>query len=152
MEANQCQQSNSITDLIFNSLQIIIISGNSVLYILLGNDIMKKSPDKYELFDLIRDNSSRWPDFARELRISDDTRTSLSHNISLTDSNRLEEVLRCWIGEEPEGAPVTWEYIIKILVNLKLKNVARIVQSHLKNTDVIQKYETKPVFSPFELS
>ena len=151
MEANQCQQSNSITDLIFNSLQIIIISGNSVLYILLGNDIMKKSPDKYELFDLIRDNSSRWPDFARELRISDDTRTSLSHDISLTNSNRLEEVLRCWIGEEPEEAPVTWEYIIKTLVNLKLKNVAKIVQSHLKNTDVIQKYETKPVFRPFEL-
>ena len=127
-----------------------MISDNNVLCILLGNDIMKKSPDKYELFDLIRDNSSRWPDFARELRISNDTRSSLSRDISLTNPDRLEEVLRCWLEEEPEEAPVTWEYIIKVLVNLKLKNVARIVQSHLKTTDVIQKYETKPVFSPFE--
>ena len=117
--------------------------------ILLGNDIKKKSPDKDELFDLIQDNSSRWPDFARKLRISDDTRISLSHDKSLTNPDRLEDVLRRWIEEEPEGAPVTWEYIIEVLVNLKLKNVARIVQSHLGKTDVIQKYETKPVFSPF---
>ena len=118
--------------------------------ILLGNDIMKKSPDKYELFDLIRDNSSRWPDFARELHISRDTRASLSHDISLTNPDRLEEVLRCWIEEEPEKAPVTWEYIIKVLVKLKLRNIARIVQSHLVKPDVVQEYVDKPIFTPFQ--
>ena len=127
-----------------------MISDNSVLCILLGNDIKKKSPDKDELFDLIRDKSSRWPDFARELHISHDTRTSLSHDTSLTNRDRLEEVLRCWIEEEPEKAPVTWEYIIKVLVNLKLKNVARSVQSHLVKPDVIQEYVDKPIFTPFQ--
>ena len=117
----------------------------------IGNDIKKKSPDKDELFDLIQDNSSRWQDFARKLRITDDTRTSLSRDIRLTNPDRLEEVLKCWIQGEPEGAPVTWEYIIKVLVNLNLTNVARIVQSHLSKTDVIQKYKTKPVFSSFKL-
>ena len=130
---------------------IIMISDNSVLCILLGNDIKKKSPDKDELFDLIQDNSSRWKDFARKLRISDDTRTSLSRDIRLTNPDRLEEVLKCWIQGEPEGAPVTWEYIIKVLVNLNLTNVARIVQSHLSKTDVIQKYKTKPVFRSFSI-
>ena len=118
--------------------------------ILLGNDIMKKSPDKYKLFDLIRDNSSRWPDFARELRISDDTRTSLLCDIRLTDLDRLEKVLKTWIEEEPEGAPVTWEYIIEVLVKLKLRNTARIVQSHLVKPDVVQEYVDKPIFTPFQ--
>ena len=108
--------------------------------------ILKKSPDCIDVFNLIKSHSAKWDGFARELHVDDNTRESLKHNISLENDVRIERVLKIWI--ESQCSSVTWEKILDVLISMDLKTTAGKVQEYLKYQEVIDKYITKPDFKP----
>ena len=103
--------------------------------------ILKKSPNSAEVFDLIKCHSSRWEEFASGLRVSLNTRESFRHDITLEDGGRLERVVVKWI--ESQCSPVTWENIVHILVSMDLKTTAGEVMDYLKCQQVIDKSQSK---------
>ena len=109
--------------------------------------ILKKSPNSADVFDLIKCHSSRWDEFASGLRVPFDTRESLRRNIALEDGGRLERVVVKWI--ESQCSPVTWENIIDTLVSMDLKRTAGEVQDYLKHQQVISKSQSKQIYTTF---
>ena len=107
--------------------------------------ILKKSPNSAVVFDLIKCHSSRWDEFARELRVPLDTRESLRHNIALEDGGRLERVVVKWM--ESQCSPVTWGNIVHTLVSMELKTTAGEVMDHLKSRKMFDKYQSKQLYT-----
>ena len=99
---------------------------------------MDKSPERLELFKLLKSKSNSWDEFARELRVERSFRVSLRSNTALSNDKRLEEVLQRWI--DSESSPVTWKRVIHVLDELKLKRVVKDVKKYLQRPDVIEKY------------
>ena len=110
--------------------------------------IVKKSPERTDVFNLIKCHSAKWDGFARELHVDDNTRESLKHDISLESDGRLERILKIWI--ESQCSSVTWEKILDVLISMDLKYTAGKVQDYLKYQEVIDKYVKKPDFKPYE--
>ena len=109
--------------------------------------ILKKSPDIYDVYTLLRDESASWDEFACELRVSKNSRTSLSRNISKSDNGKLEEVLRLWVNSETSS--VTWEKILAVLKSLKMIRLAGEVKKFLRDPEVVAVYSKKPDYKPF---
>ena len=109
--------------------------------------ILKKSPSSADVFDLIKCHSSRWDEFGSELRVPFNTRESLRHNIALEDGGRLERVVVKWI--ESQCSPVTWENIVHMLVSMDLKTTAGEVMDYLKRRQVIDKSQSKQLYTTF---
>ena len=109
--------------------------------------ILQKSPDRYDVYTLLKGESARWDEFACELRVSDNVRTSLSRNISKGDNGKLEEVLRKWVDSQTSS--VTWEKILAVLKALKMIRLAGEVIKFLRDPEVVNNYSEQPDFKPF---
>ena len=112
-------------------------------------EILKKSPDRTDVFSLIKCHSAKWDEFARELKVLDNTRESLRRNGSLVDEGRLEFILKEWI--ESHCSPVTWEKILDVLSSMLLNSTASEVLKFLNNQQVIDKYSNEPDFASYDL-
>ena len=107
-------------------------------------EMLKMSPNSSDLFDLIKCHSSKWDEFARELRVPNDKRQSLRQDISLEDEGRLERVVMKWI--ESRCSPVTWQNVIHTLLSMELKTTAGRVQDYLKHQQDINKSPSKQLY------
>ena len=112
-------------------------------------EILKKSPDRADVFSLIKCHSAKWDEFARELKVLDNTRDSLRRNIRFVDEGRMEFILEEWI--ESHCSPVTWENILDVLSSMHLKSTASEVLKFLNNQQVIDKYSNEPDFTSYDL-
>ena len=83
--------------------------------------------------------------FRRELELDVNCRNILARDSSLTDDDRLENVLTKWI--EAKQSPVTWAKILEILQSLDLLSIAKKVNDYLQRPDVIMKYIKKEDYS-----
>ena len=121
------------------------------MYIGSGNkcyaDLLTKPPEIDDLRWLLNQWSASWNDLGAELKVDSNERNKLRKDTALTDDERLEKVLAVWIGSE--SSDVTWEMVLKVLVTIKKKNVARIVRKYLQQDDVYDKYIKFDDFTPF---
>ena len=122
------------------------------IYFLLEHDkwdILKKSPELSDVFDLMKEHSSHWEDFSRELSIPENVRSNVRNdpNFSSNDA-KLEKILRYWIDYEPSY--VTWRQVFKVLEKLTMKGVARKVQKFIQKEDVRSKYMKMDDFIPYQ--
>ena len=114
-----------------------------------GGSILKKPPDVMDVFNLLKENSNHWDDLSRELKISEDLRSSLrTSTVYNSTSQKLEQILQNWKDYEP--SEVTWDMILKALEKLKLKGVAREVKEFLRQEKVRSKYMKKADFIVYE--
>ena len=109
-------------------------------------DILEKSPELSDVFDLMKEHSSHWKDFSRELSIPENVRSDVRNDSS--NDAKLEKLLRYWIDYEPSD--VTWRQVFKVLEKLKMKGVARKVQKFIQKDDVCSKYMKMDDFIPYQ--
>ena len=121
----------------------------SYVCVILDN-ILKKSPEVDDVFDLIKEHSANWYDLAIELKIDENTRTTLHNDARLTNHGKLERILQKWHQAQPSD--VTWEKILEVLESMMLRRTARKVKMFLEKPNVIEKYRKKPDFEllPYE--
>ena len=109
-------------------------------------DILKKSPEFSDVFDLMKEHPSHLEDFSRELSIPANVRSNVRDD---PDFNaKLEKILRYWIDYEPSD--VTWRQVFKVLEKLTMKGVARKVQRFIQKEDVRSKYVMIEDFTPYQ--
>ena len=106
--------------------------------------ILKKSPDVDDVKDLIRNHSAKWNDFAMELRVDEDTRRSLLHDVKLENNGKLDHILRKWYEAQP--SEVTWEKVLGVLNSMELRSTANEMKRFLKKPSTIEKYSKYPDF------
>ncbi len=82
----------------------------------------------YHVYCQLREVSNEWNAIGRELGISLNDREEMKKKSELSD-DRLEMVLDKW--KKSECCEVSWDKIIDMLLNLKLKNVASEVRRYL---------------------
>lgn len=58
----------------------------------------------------LKEYSSQWDDFARELEVDEDYRDELEEDSSLSDEEKLERIITRWIGT----CEVSWNRIITV--------------------------------------
>ena len=104
--------------------------------------LLKKSPEKSDVYDLLKKKSAHWDEFALELKVGDNFRQELRSEGAATSSRiKLEKVLTKWI--DSETSDVTWSNIINMLEELEFLDLARNVDDHLSKEDVVKKYIQK---------
>ena len=108
------------------------------------DDILKKSPEVDDVFDLIKEHSANWYDSAIALKIDVNTRTTLQNDGKLTNHGKLEHILQIWRQAQPSD--VTWEKILEVLESMKLRRTAGEVKKFLEKPNVIEKYRKQPDF------
>ena len=113
-----------------------------------GSSILKKSPLIYDVLDLLRDHTARWNDLGIHLEVSENKRTELSQNGSLTSDGKLEKILSNWIGAE--HTPVTWEKVKEVLIKLDFRPTAKKVEHFLEEVDTVEKYKKEEDWKPFK--
>ena len=90
--------------------------------------------------------SASWNELGIALDISFNVREGLQTS-NLDNDWKLEKVLRKWNGNQiPE---VTWETILKVLVECGKCNIAKEVQEYLEESDVYNTYIKKQDFISF---
>lgn len=77
-------------------------------------------PKVDEVFDRLKNKSSKWYDIGRELKVEKDYRDSLNHDGSSIET-KLENVLHKW--KESRCSDVTWKNLKKVLKNLGYNDV-----------------------------
>ena len=112
-----------------------------------GFSIIKKSPDMFDIFDLLREHSADWNDLGIELGVKENQRTALSRNVALSDNGKLDKILSQWIQAQP--TPVTWEKVFEVLIKLDFRPTAQEVKHFLESVDIVDKYKQKPNYEPF---
>ena len=115
----------------------------SYVCVILDN-ILKKSPEVDDVFDLIKEHSANWNDLAIALKIDGNTRTTLHNNGKLTDDGKLDKILQTWHQAQPSD--VTWEKILEVLESMKLRRTAGEVKTFLEKPNVIEKYRKQTDF------
>ena len=103
----------------------------------MGISIMEKPPIKKDVYNLLRNKSTNYDEFALQLDVDDNFRDGLRKQ-NETNEWKLEQMLRRWI--EAETCAVTWAKVLEVLVDLKMMQVAKEVKTFLKRPDIIQKY------------
>ena len=111
-------------------------------------DLLQKSPELHDVCQLVKFIAPFWNELGRELRVSYNKRGTLMGNVFLSDRDSLEEVLRHWI--ENESSPVTWERILRALVNLGSRNMVREVIQYLETPQTYSKYIATMDFISFQ--
>ena len=109
-------------------------------------DLLEKPPETKDLLGLIKDVAAQWNELGSELEISYDKRTTLRGDISHTDRDRLESVLKKWIGNETKE--VKWRVILKALEVLERKDIIKKVIEYLETPEIHCKYISMKDFSP----
>ena len=109
--------------------------------------ILNKTPQRQDVFKLLKSKSTKWDDIARELRVDSKRREELRKDVSINSDKKLEEVLTTWI--DSETTPVTWKTVIeKLDEELALKKMAKDVKKYLKRQDVVEKYSEMDDYEP----
>ena len=92
---------------------------------------------------LLKNKTTEWDSFGRELGIDLDFREGLRQEGGTTSNdNKLERVLAKW--SESHCSEVSWDTIIKMLEDLKFVNMAQDVKDYLlNNPDGVRKYGWK---------
>ena len=111
------------------------------------DDILKKSPEVNDVYKSIKEQAANWNDLAIELKIDENTRTTLLNDARLTNHGKLEHILQKWHQVQPSD--VTWEKILEVLESLMFRRTAGEVKRFLEKPDVIKKYRKKPDFETF---
>ncbi len=95
----------------------------------------------YHVYCQLREVSVEWNAIGRELGISLNDREEIQKKSERSD-DRLEMVLDKW--KKSECSEVSWDKIIDMLINLKLKNVATEVRRYLlKDKEAVRLYAWK---------
>ena len=81
--------------------------------------------------------SASWNELGIALDVSFNVRESLQTS-NLDNDWKLETVLQKWNGKQTSD--VTWETILKALVECEQRNIAREVQEYLEEPEVYNKY------------
>ena len=106
--------------------------------------ILKKKPQKSDVFKLLRRKSASWEDFALELQIDDNERKKLRMEVTISIELKLERVLEIWM--QSETTEVTWEKIIQVLVALKSIDLAKEVKRFLQQEKHRMKIDNAGLF------
>ena len=88
--------------------------------------------------------SASWEQLGAALEVSVNTRKDIKKDSQLNADDRLETVLNVWNSSQP--SVVTWESIIKVLVECGKNNVAGDVRKYLEKPEVYEKYINKKDF------
>lgn len=103
-----------------------------------------KSPEKYDVFKLLKEKSAEWEMFAAHLRVSDNIRKETRES-TINIELKLENVLGSWISSET--TEVTWRKIIEVLEkDLQYKKIAKDVKEYLLTEEAIKKYSKQADF------
>lgn len=109
--------------------------------------ILNKTPQRQDVFKLLKSKSTKWDEIARELCVDSKRREELRKDVSINSDKKLEEVLTTWI--DSETTPVTWKTVIeKLDKELALKKMAKDVKKYLKRQDVVEKYSEMDDYEP----
>ena len=101
--------------------------------------MLDKPPDPNDIMDLIKnDISASWNSVGMELNISMDKRETLRRDISLTDTDKLDQILNGW--RRSETKPVTWRTMLKALKSLGRQDLIKKVIDYLQKPENYQKY------------
>ena len=96
----------------------------------------------YHVYCQLREVSNEWNAIGRELGISLKDREEMRRKSELSNEDRLEMVLDKW--KKSECCEVSWDKIIDMLLNLKLKNVASEVRRYLlEDKEAVRMYAWK---------
>ena len=109
----------------------------------------KKSPELYDVYNLLRKHSADWHVLGIELGITVGDLRSLSMNVALGDLSKLNTILSDWIQGQPTS--VTWGKVFEVLIKLNLRHTAQEVNCFLERVDVVKKYMGTPDFVEFKL-
>ena len=83
-----------------------------------------------DVFCFLRHKADEWNKIGRELGIFIGKRNCLKKDISLSEEDRLENVIELWI--EKAESRRTWDELKECLERLEFKQVLRNVQDFLK--------------------
>ena len=102
--------------------------------------LFQECPRQEDAYDLIESHSAKWNNIGRKLKVSFNFRKELSKNNTLTNEDRLEEILQKWIESDSEDAPATWSFLIEALEDIELKSVITDVEKFLKTPKAAKSY------------
>ena len=85
----------------------------------------------------MRPVSASWNDLGIALDVSFNVRQGVQTS-NLDNDWKLKTVLQKWNGNQT--SEVTWETILKVLVECEQRNIAREVQKYLEEPEVYKKY------------
>ena len=94
--------------------------------------LLQECPRREDAYDLIESHSAKWNNLGRKLKVSFNFRKELSKNNTLTNEDRLEEILQKWIESDSEDAPATWSFLIEALKGIELRSVIADIEEFLK--------------------
>ena len=102
--------------------------------------VQKCKPDLEDVLYLLKQKSSKWDEIGGGLKVCYDFRQCQLKQGMMTDAQqRLEAVLNKWI--ESECSEVSWNHLIRVLIDIKLVDVAEKVKSYLlTDLSAIKKY------------
>ena len=87
------------------------------------NSSLHQKPQVREMFRLLREKSADWSEIGLQFGISLNFRKSLKRDSSVSDSDRLEEVLNKWVTSTTDQHRVTWQEFIEVMRSLKYADV-----------------------------
>ena len=102
--------------------------------------VQKCKPNLEDVLDQLKRKSCKWYKIGVGLKVDHDFRQcQLKKGIMTSDLERLEAVLNKWI--ESECSEVSWNHLIKVLIDMELVDVADKVKSYLRtDLSAIKKY------------
>ena len=111
--------------------------------------MLRKSPERQDVYKLLKKKSTYWDDFARDLDLDINFREELKREGSTTTGgSKLERVIIKWI--ESESSDVTWNNLIEVLEGLEFLDIAREVKSYLEREEVVKKYSRKDDYTRYQ--
>ena len=98
--------------------------------------------------DLIKnDISASWNSVGSKLNIPMNYRDTLHRDISLTDTDKLERILKSGVKVKQTEA-VTWKIMLEALDSLQRQDLIRKVIAYLEKPENYQKYISMNNYSP----
>ena len=102
--------------------------------------LLQECPRQEDAYDRIESHSAEWNNLGRKLKVSFNFRKELSKNNTLTNEDRLEEILQKWIESDSKNAPATWSFLIEALKGIQLRSVSTDVEKFLKTPEAAESY------------
>ena len=105
-------------------------------------NVLDKTPEKYDLLELLAEVQDRWFDIGEMLKVNNASLKCLRQS-NLSDSTKLADTLQLWI--DSASSPVTWGTIVEVLRTdyINLPRVADKIEDKL-STQLYDKYCHRP--------
>ena len=105
-------------------------------------NVLDKTPEKYDLLELLAEVQDRWLDIGEMLKVNNASLKGLRQS-NLPDSTKLADTLQHWI--DSASSPVTWGTIVEVLHTdyINLPRVADKIEDKL-STQLYDKYCHRP--------